>query len=1031
LKSLNTSLERWIRARRTRRWLLTGILSHCLLIAACALDPSRSISQYIHDTWDSNQGFLGGTVYAISQSADGYLWIGTERGLVRFDGFSFVLIQRPLPGPAAIGAVRGLVSDAAGNLWIRLDGPQMLLYRDGKFEDVSPRLSLPEKSFTAMSADDEGGTLVSGLMNRTLQFRDRKFLPVANGAEVPGTVISLAETRDHRIWMGTSEDGLFQVTDGRILNISGKLPDSKINALLPANNGGLWIGTEHGMLFWDRTGLTGSGLPSSLDGFQILAMAKDYDRNLWVGTDHGLVRITPGLDVAFAPKNESFASEINAVFEDRDGDLWFGGSRGIERLRDGIFTSYTTAQGLPSDSNGPIYVDSERRTWFAPLSGGLYWLKDGRVGRITAAGLDKDVVYSIDGGNGEVWVGRQHGGLTVLTGNGESFAARTFTQTAGLSQNSVYSVHRCRDGTVWAGTVSAGVGRLKDGTLTNYSVANGLTSNAVNSIVEGYDGTIWMGTPNGLDSFVNGHWTSRFASDGLPSSNVTTVFEDSKHVLWVATSSGLAFVASGHIGLPRRVPDSLHEQIFGIAEDSSGSLWIATSDHVLEVDRDRLFSGSLEQSDVRSYGKADGLPGVGGIQRDRSVVADAFGRIWVSLNRGVAVASPKRTLASADQASVRIESVLVGETQVNLTDSPKISLGGQSITFNFASTNLSEPERIRFRYKLDGSDPEWSRAVPYRQVTYTNLRPGSYCFYVAASNTAGLWNGPETAVRFIIEPEFWQTWWFRLSCVSICVLTITMFYRLRMRQLALRLEQLFQERLAERTRIAQELHDTLLQSFQGLMYRFQTVEEMLPNRPADARDALGGAIDLADRALMESRDAIKDIRSSPLASRDLAKAMNGLMTDLKAEADVGKGRIPECGVIAIGRPQTVRPVLRAEILRIAREAIRNALHHASAQTIEAEITFDESSFRLRLRDDGIGIDPTVLESRRRAGHWGLVGMEERAKRIGGQLDVWSKLGAGTELELRIPGHIAYETPPARSGLWTFWKKEHENRDQRS
>jgi signal transduction histidine kinase len=324
---------------------------------------------------------------------------------------------------------------------------------------------------------------------------------------------------------------------------------------------------------------------------------------------------------------------------------------------------------------------------------------------------------------------------------------------------------------------------------------------------------------------------------------------------------------------------------------------------------------------------------------------------------------------------------------------------------------------------------DWSPAVAYRQVTYTNLRPGSYRFSVVASNSAGLWNGQETSVQFTIEPAIWQTWWFRLACLSICALIVAIFYRIRMHRLSQRLDRLFQERLAERTRIAQELHDTLLQSFQGLMYRFQTVEEMLPNRPADARNALEGALDLADRALTEGRDAIRDIRTSPIVSRDLAKALNGLMTDIKEEFNAGKGQLPECSVLAVGRPQAVHPVLRAEILRIAREAIRNAFRHAGASRIEAEITFDESSFGLRLRDDGAGIDPAVLESRRRAGHWGLVGMEERARRVGGQLDLWSKLGAGTELELRIPGHIAYENQPSRKALPIFRRKEHRNRDQ--
>ena len=1029
MKNSNIFRDRMTRGNWIRSWLLASFASFCLINIAYALDPNRAISQYVHDTWGTDQGFLGGSVYAINQSSDGYLWIGTERGLVRFDGFKFTLIQYPLPGLPAIGPVRGLVSDAEGDLWIRLDGPQLLIYRDGKFEDASIRLNVPEMSFTAMSVDNEGGALISGLLNRTFQYHGGRFTAVANGAEVPGTVISLAETRDHRIWMGTSDDGLFQVRDGHISNISAKHPDLKINTLLPTSNGGLWIGTDHGMIFWNGAELASTGLPASFDRLQILTMIKDHDRNLWVGTDHGLIRITPSRDTSFAQINQSSVPQVSAIFEDRDGDLWFGGPRGIQRLRDGMFTTYTTDQGVPADTNGPVYVDSDGLTWFGPRSGGLYWLKDGRVGSITVSGLDRDVVYSIDGGKGEVWIGRQHGGLTTLTKNGKTVDGRTLTRVEGLPQNSVYSVRRCRDGTVWAASVSAGVSRLMGGMLKNYSVANGLTSNSVNSIVEGFDGTMWFGTPNGLDSFSNGRWTNRLVADGLPSSNVTTIFEDSKHVLWIATTGGLAFLASGHIGLPHNLPEYLHEQIFGIAEDNAGSLWISTSDHVLQVDRDRLIGGSLDQADVRSYGVRDGLLGDAGIQRDRSIVADAFGRLWLSLDHGLAVADTKVTLTNSGPVAVRIESILVGGSQISLKESPKISLSGQSITFSFASSNLSVPERIRFRYKLENSDRTWSPEVSYRQVTYTNLRPGSYRFSVVASNSAGQWNGPETTFQFVIEPALWQTWWFRISFIAVCTLTSLLFYRLRMHRVAQRWDRLLQERLGERTRIAQELHDTLLQSFQGLMFRFQTIEEMLPNRPNDAKKALEGALDLADQALMESRDAIKDIRSSPGASRDLAKALDALIEDVKGEVDSSTQVVPEIDVIVIGRPQTVRPVLRAEILRIAREAIRNALRHAKAGRIETEITYDGTVFRLHIRDDGTGIDPAILERRRRAGHWGLVGMEERAKRVGGGLDVWSKIGAGTEVELRIPAHIAYSAPNARGLLTIFRRKAHQDYEQ--
>jgi ligand-binding sensor domain-containing protein/signal transduction histidine kinase len=1019
-----------IQRRRLRKWLLAASVGICLVRDVRALDPTKSMSQYIHDKWGADRGFLGGAVTSIAQSSDGYLWIGTERGLVRFDGFNFTLFQQPIPDAPDIGPVRGLALDAEGSLWIRLESPDMLRYRDGKFEDVLSRYDLQNITFTAMCPDRGGGLLLTGLGNVALRYHGGKFDTIANPSEVPGTVISVAVTRDGKVWMGTRDDGLFRMDDGHFTNVSQGLTDKKINVLLPAVNGELWIGTDTGVQFFNRSERNTPHLPSSIGRLQILAMALDRDGNIWVGTDHGLFRITPAGAVSLEQLSQKPGSEVTAIFQDRDGDIWFGGPSGIERLRDGMFTTYSTSDGLPSESSGPVYVDPTGRTWFAPLAGGLYWMKDNRVERVTVAGLDRDIVYSISGRDGEVWVGRQRGGLTELTQDGDSFAARTYTRADGLVQNSVYSVHRSRDGTVWAGTVSAGVSRLKDGKFTNYSTAQGLAANSVYAIVEGYDGTMWFATSGGLDSFAHGRWVNHTAFDGLPSNDVKSIFEDSRHAIWIATSAGLAYFVDGRLGVPHNLPESLHEQIFGITEDTLGFLWFATSDHVVQVNRDRLAAGSIGDSDLQSYGIADGLQGVEGVGRDRSMITDPMGRIWISLNRGLAVGDPKGALANSAPVSVRIQAVSAAGAEIDLSQSPRIAAGTRSITFDYASTNLSTPQRIRFRYKLDGSDQGWSEAVSLRQVIYKNLGPGLYRFHVVASDSQGLWNGAETTASFVIERAFWQTWWFQAACVVVCLLLAWAVYRLRMYSLTRRLDIRFQERLAERTRIAQELHDTLLQSFQGLLLRFQTVDHMLLTRPHEAKRALEGALDRADQALNESRDAIQGIRSSGSLSLDLGQAMNALMTELNEEFHAGSVNGPAFCVLEEGTPRAVHPVVRDEVCRIAREALRNAFSHAQARLIETEITYDQDLLRLRFRDDGRGLDPSVLDHGGCAGHWGLVGMKERAKRMGAQLDIWSKPGAGTELELQLPGSIAYETSPARARFRFFRRKVEDRNDRR-
>ena len=340
------------------------------------------------------------------------------------------------------------------------------------------------------------------------------------------------------------------------------------------------------------------------------------------------------------------------------------------------------------------------------------------------------------------------------------------------------------------------------------------------------------------------------------------------------------------------------------------------------------------------------------------------------------------------------------------------------------------PQKVRFRYKLEGHDTEWQEPGTRRQAFYDDLRPGKYKFRVIACNNDGVWNEAGAILGFRIAPAWYQTIWFRASCVGGFVLLLWTLYKLRLQQLRRQFNITMETRVDERTRIARELHDTLLQSFQGLLLRFQTVDEMLPARPMDAKKVIVAALERAAQAISEGRDAITHIRATALASHDLAKSIAALMTNLNEELAEGNRGSVTFRMLVEGAPRTVRPALQGEIYRIARESLGNAIRHAQARHIETEITYGES-LRLRFRDDGKGIDPSVVEYGGRPGHWGLPGIRERARQIGAQLEVWSELGAGTEVELSIPGSIAYEVFPTRARFRIFRKRkmeqDHEHR----
>lgn len=1000
-----------------RRWFMGCMACCCFLPVAWGLDPSKALNQYVRDSWQAGRGFTGGEVNTITQSGDGYLWIGTTRGLFRFDGSSFQLIEQPIEGLPTAGPVRGLVSDGEGAVWIRYDGARLLRYQNGVFEDVLMRFNLPQLVVTAMSSTRDGGVLFSELGNDIYAWKKGQIQLVPATRDVPGTITSIAETRDGTLWIGTHDDGLFRVRDGLLSLVSGGPAERNVNALLPANNGGLWIGTDHGLALWDEKAILHDVYDASLDKVQILSMTEDFDASTWLGTDQGLVRITAGGQVTFDRSGSANGEQITATLIDREGALWFGGPHGVERLRDGTFTSYTTTQGLPSDKNGPIWADASGRTWAAPLAGGLYWFKGAAVEEVRVAGLGQDVVYSISGDGSEIWLGRQRGGLTVLEGNSGSFTARTYRQSDGLAQDSVFTVKVASDHSVWAGTVSGGISRLRDGKFTTYTTSDGLSSSSIISIEEGRNGTIWAATPNGLDEFHGGRWTTHGVQDGPPSADIRTIFEDTEGVLWIATAEGLAYLDRGSFHVPRHVPDSLREPIAGMAEDAMGNLWLSTTDQVLEVNRQKLLTESLTESDVRSFGLDDGLPGVKGVSRERSVVSDGSHRVWMSLDRGIAMTGAQVTLQDGAPAVVRVDSVRTDRVAMNPAGNLRVGPDSKSITFIFSVTSLANLDRIRFRYKLEGADTGWSDATNARQVTYTHLGPRPYRFQVIASNVAGLWNGPVTTVPFTIQPAYWQTWWFQALLAMLVLLLLTAGYRLRTVRLVRTMNVRFEERMAERTRIARDLHDTLLQSFNGLLLHFQAGSNLLPARPEEAKKRIDLAIEQAAKAITEGRDAVHELRSGGSITVDLAQAVSSFGKELLSQPT--NENPPESRIQVEGTPRMLNPIVRDEAYRIAAEALRNAIRHANARQIEVEIRYDEEQLRLRVRDDGKGIVPSVLHSGHAPGHWGLRGMRERAKLVGGSFEVWSELDSGTEVELSIPAASAYVRQPAKR--WSVLK----------
>jgi PAS domain S-box-containing protein len=757
------------------RWILIGIVLADLATDASALDPNRLPSQYVREQWISESRFPGGPVNGIAQTEDGYLWIGTDRGLIRFDGFNF----RPVPfasnATASNVPILQLLTDAGGKLWARPQGGNLVRQKDGKFESVN----YGQGAITAVSKDIHDGVLVSDIEQGTFHYMAEDFQKL--GPSLP-PVISMAETTDGKVWLGTLGDGLFILTGGRAANVNAGLPDRKINCLLAIGSDELWVGTGIGLYHGNGKEFRRIELPPYLGVVQVLSLLRDRDSNIWVGTTRGLLRIN-AKGISFSEENELRGDGgINVLFEDREGNLWIGGGRGLGRIRDSAFVTYSSVNDRRFEHNGPLYVDPEGRTWFAPAQGGLYVLQNGRVQPVTSI-PPNEVVYSISGSVDEVWAGRQRGGLTRIRFLDGAIASQSYTEASGLAQNSAYAVYESRDGSVWAGTLNGGVSKFKDGHFTTYTTTDGLASNAVSSILETRDGAIWFATPTGLSSFSNGRWRTYTTVEGLPSPEVNCLFEDSSGTLWGGTSAGLASFASGHFQVPHESPDVLHEQIVGMAEDKSGRFWIATSHHVLRVPRDKLLSGVVKAADIHEYDQADGLDSTEGVKRSQSVISDSAGRIWFSLRNGLSVVNPSQINDNSAPGLPHIEAITADNNTANLDASVRIPPSPRRITFEYTGLSLVAPERIRFRYFLEGFDSNWSQPVAVREAVYTNLGPGPYRFRLVASNSEGLWNGPETAIAFKVAPAYYQTYWFRLLCLAALLAFLWGLHRLRVQQL--------------------------------------------------------------------------------------------------------------------------------------------------------------------------------------------------------------------------------------------------------
>ena len=960
---------------------------------AIALDSRRDLSQFSHEVWLTENGLPQNTVHSIAQTRDGYIWIGTEEGLARFDGVRFTVFDKQNTPQLKSNYIRTLLADRQGALWIgTAEGLVRML--DGKFTVFTTNEGLPSDTIQAVYEDREGNLWVATATGLGL-FKSGHLTTFATKERlIGGSIQALFEDADGALWIATPY-GVERVKDGTFTNYTVRdgLGSNSVRAIQQDRDGRLWFGSLGGLTSFNRgrftTYTTRDGLPND----RIISLHAGRDGGLLVGTAGGLCRFTDGRFTGFNAGEALSTNTILSLLEDLEGNLWIGTeSAGVNLIKDTKFTTYTTRNGLSNDLVKSIYGDRQGNTWIGTDGGGLNLLKDGKLSVYTTRdGLSSNVVLALFGdGAGNLWAGTPDGLNRFSQGK-----FTIYTAADGLANNDVRSICADHRGNLWIGT-RGGLTRMKDGVFRTFTEVDGLPNDLIATLYEDTKGTLWIGTFGGLSRLMNEEFTTFTTKDGLSNDAVISLYEDSDGTLWIGTNGGgLNRMKDGQLTAYTTRNGLLDDVVYRILEDGQNNLWLSCRKgifHIGKKELDEFASGRIASIAPVAYGTADGM-----MTRECSGGGDpagwrgSDGKLWFPTIKGVAMIDPERIKTNAQAPPVVIEQIRINDQPIPLRDRIELPPGTTRFDLYYTAPSFVAPEKVRFKYKLEGFDKDWIDSGTRRIAYYTNLRPGAYTFRVIASNNDGVWNQTGAAFSLYLKPYFYQTYWFYAACVAGLALLGWLLYRLRLR----RMESQFDAVLAERTRIAREIHDNLAQEMSGISVQLEVVARTMPPGAEAARAHLDRARMQVRHGIAEARRYVWDLRSPALENNDLPTALSETARRLTNETAI-QAQVEVNG--------TFRPLARLvedNLLRIGQEAMNNAVKHAEAKRIFVNLVFDAQRVQLSVRDDGRGFDRQVAVNGE-SGHFGLIGMRERAEQIGGTLSIHSGNGSGTEIVVDVP-----------------------------
>jgi signal transduction histidine kinase/ligand-binding sensor domain-containing protein len=985
-----------------------------------SLSSDLAVDQLNHRVFTATDG-APSDIDALAQTSDGTLWVGGRAGLSRFDGVRFVPYPARGEEPLQGGSVSALTAAPDGGLWIALRGSGLALLKNGRVTHYGTHDGIPEGAVERFAWDPDG-TLWAAARLGVVHFKNNRWEKIADPRL--SVVYGVLVDRSGTLWVGTPDMIFARAAGESQFRAVGKSDGSTVRGyvLTEGPDGSVWAVNARTMVRIDQA--VAPDHVVAIRGIFGRNMLFDHEGNLWLGDDYseGLLRLSAESvrrvarsELKVQPDEYSRARALDSertriLLEDREHNIWIGSYATLHRFSRSNVVQNAAPPCLESLDRAAAFAAGDAGTLWMACSGQLTEMRDGAV---VASQKTPDFSAAYRDRDGTAWFG----GPTAL-GHIENGRLVTTPVPAKVRGRPVQALVRDSTGALWVSVVRRALYRIDDGVWVEYGNLRGLPATYPIVMTADDNGVLWFGYLDDRVARVSGEHVQLFGKkEGL---EVGTVLSITTHAgeVWVGGDLGLARFHGAGFAAIHSVSGTSFKGTAGMVTVSNGDVWLNSTAgivHIAHAEIERSLRDPAHLIECETFNYLDGVPGTSVQMRPQpSAIETTEGRIWFSMTGGIVSIDTARLVRNTLPPPVTIWSLTSNAQRYpNRGVTLQLPMHTTGLQIEYSAASLTVPERVRFRYKLEGSDNEWQDVGTRREALYTNLGPGQYTFRVVASNNDGVWNTTGASIAFAIAPAFYQTWWFYALCVLAGLAMLTALYRVRVRQVAAQVRSRLEARLSERERIARELHDTLLQGMQGLIFRFQGATDRIP-ASEPARQLLEQSLDRADGLLAESRDKVKGLRPSADAVADLVQA-------LAAEGEQFASLHPAKFRVSVeGAARDLHPIVREEGFFIAREALANAFQHSRAENIEVEIIYGERMLHIRVRDDGQGIGAAVLEAGGRPGHFGMTGMRERATKLGGQVEVWSNVGAGTEVDLRVPARVAYRRSQSVSRGLRSW-----------